>query len=63
MEIATIVTIGKVAIKLGEIGWDAYCEANRVDADAFSEERCRALLDDHRDTDEILAAHGVSIPE
>ncbi|OEU67059.1 MAG: hypothetical protein BA863_08075 [Desulfovibrio sp. S3730MH75] len=49
--------------KLGLEGWKAYCLANRETADAFSEERIQGLIDDHRDTDEILAEHGIVIPD
>jgi len=63
MEIATILSIGKLALKLGSAGFDVYVEANRENADAFSPEQIQALLDDHRDTADILADAGVELSE
>lgn len=63
MEIATILSIGKLALKLGSAGFDAYVKANRENADVFKEEQIQVLLDDHRDTADILADAGVDLSE
>ncbi len=61
MGIASFALIGEAAIKLGSVGWKAYCDLNQENADAFSPEQIQALIDDHRSTEEILAEHGIEM--
>lgn len=55
MEIATIAALGKLALKLGETGWDVYCEANKETVEAFSQKKVDDLLAEHQSTEEIIA--------
>jgi len=55
MEMATAVAIGKLALKLGETGWNVYCEASKENVEAFSQEKVDSLLAEHQSTEEIIS--------
>lgn len=59
-DIASMIMIGNAAIKLGTTAWNAYCELNEENVDAFSAERIEAILQDYQTTDEQLAAAGLN---
>lgn len=59
MDYVTAIAVGKVIAKLTVVGWEAYCDANRENVDAFSLEKIQALRDDHHSTEQILADNGV----
>lgn len=53
------ILIGRAVVKLGQEGLEAYCEAMKEKAEPITVADIQQLIDDHRSTEEILAAHGI----